>query len=69
MPVIVDVPETLTAQEPEPRAPAQPVNDDLLDLIDALKAWGRLGWCRVEDIANLGPGEDQHEACAKVRGR
>lgn len=67
-PVIVDVPAELTRQEPEPRLPdGELTNDDLADMIERLRAWGRLGWCRVEQVANLGPGADTNEACRNAR--
>lgn len=63
-PVIVDVPAGMTTQEPEPQLQAgDVVNNDLTDYIDALKAWGRLAYCKLEKIANLGPGADTNEAC------
>lgn len=70
VPVFVDVPAPLAAQELEPQLPAgELVTDDLVDLIDELRAWGRQGWCRVEQITNLGPGADATAACAKIDER
>lgn len=66
MPVVVDVPAELTRQEPEPQLKSDPVNADLADWIDALKAWGRGAYCKLEKIANLGPGADSEAACARA---
>ena len=41
-PVIVPVPPTLTHVDPEPALPpGELTNDDLADMIDRLRAWGR----------------------------
>lgn len=66
VPVVVSVPDALVEQEPEPQLPAEVVNEDLAELIEQLKAWGRQGWCRIERIGNLGPREDSSAACAAL---
>jgi hypothetical protein len=68
VPVIVDVPDALTAQEREPQLPAGDlVGEDLAEFIETLRAWGRTGWCRVELIGNLGPRDDVTTVCDRMR--
>lgn len=56
VPVVVGVPATLTAVRPEPTLPAGEVtNDDMVQLIDALKAWGRGMVGQLREIAGLAP--------------
>lgn len=53
-PVIVGVPDELTAQVPEPVLPAGPItNEDLASYVDRLKAWGREAYKKLEKIAGL----------------
>lgn len=67
VPVTVSIPDEMVEQEEEPRLPPGQVDgEDLADIVERLKVWGRQGWCRVERMANLGPREDANVACAKV---
>jgi len=55
-PVIVAPPPALTRVDPEPDLPPGPVsNDDVADLVDALRAWGRDMADRLRKIATLAP--------------
>lgn len=61
-PVIVRVPPALTRVEPEPDLPPGPVdNNDVADLVDALRAWGRDMAARLGKIAGLAPAEAPEE--------
>lgn len=53
-PVITPVPAELTRVDPEPTLPAGDVtNEDLVDLIEQLKAWGRGMAGQLRAIADL----------------
>lgn len=49
------VPAELTRVAPEPTLPAGPItNEDLVELIGQLRAWGRDANARLRKIAELG---------------
>ena len=55
VPVITPVPAELTRVQPEPTLPAGEVtNEDLVELIGQLRAWGRDANARLRKIAELG---------------
>lgn len=55
VPVITPVPAELTRVQPEPALPAGEVtNEDLVELIGQLRAWGRDANARLRKIAELG---------------
>ena len=57
-PVIVAVPAALTRVPPEPTLPAGEItNDDLADLIERLRAWGRGMAGQLRKIGGLAPAE------------
>ena len=54
--MIVAVPAELTRVEPEPALPAGEIkNDDLIELIDRLRAWGRGMAGKLQKIGGLAP--------------
>lgn len=65
VPVLVTLDPALTTREPEPAPPARRCKDAagratvcngvLAEAIDALRAWGRRGWARVDAIRALQP--------------
>lgn len=59
VPVLVRLDPKLTARPAEPRLKAGPVtNDDLANLIDELRAWGRGLAGKLEKIEGLQPAKD-----------
>lgn len=59
VPVLVALDPALTTVEPEPDLPAGAVtNDDVGNLIDALRAWGRGLAGKLTQIADLQPSPD-----------
>lgn len=57
-PVVVAVPAALTRVPAEPQLPAGEItNDDLADLIERLRAWGRGMAGQLREIGGLGPSE------------
>jgi hypothetical protein len=64
VPLFVPIAEPLTLVEPEPRAPqygcvdrgeATLCNEQLVQWFEDVRAWGRRGWQRVEEIRRLQP--------------
>lgn len=60
MPVITPVPAELTRVPPEPKLPAGEVtNEDLAELIEQLRAWGRGMAGQLREISGLEPADPQ----------
>lgn len=63
VPVIVAVPGDLTEVSAEPVLPdGEIVNDDLVEYIEALRAWGRGLAGKLREIDGLAPGGDDENA-------
>lgn len=62
VPTYTALPPELLTQEVEPRLAAGKVNnEDLADLIERLRVWGRTGWDRVAKIKQLQPNRSPDE--------